>query len=572
VRNIGTTSWLPSCRQLNALPTNVHIDWNSSVNQNLVHHGSTFGKETATVFSSYGNFAEKICQIGPEQHHRFIQQQLEVDSSNVDETIYLQDLSKYASSQMMVQVGNMQRLQIALAMISKNCPLVCMYKPSHLIFGRVCMVRQSRAFDLSPPPISSSPSNCTGSSSSSNITEIPIEDVLVHNPCHVIVREIVFGQNSDPDCPPTSLWFGIPEGDITTCDLRDELKQNRKKTAQQRRKRIGTKEQHGGVLTTKHNASLHSPAAASSVFGSGNDPLHLYHMSHRAFTLFYPQDQEVHDLIRNVMVLEIEKMNRHGRNLSLASFPGAVLSPPQNKDASSNQVQHGDLAALEVKELVLNEKIETLGRIFLDSSMWPVNQGREYVSCSTPIPSAESAYCTPPHNTFQNALWSSFVNNLCDAADDDHHNRAVAVMPAHTVMGDRALVLQQRSDKEEEANTLRKKRLPVFEHLLMKTLGVVVPVTTTTTAVNKYGITQNPCRSAMFLISSSPSASSSASFFRDFEAQWKLVREFYDLKNKVKENGDNSAACNNSSGVLVAAGSLNNSSGWNDESNNLFLG
>jgi hypothetical protein len=566
VRNIGTTSWLPSCRQLNALPTNVHIDWNSSVNQNLVHHGSTFGKETATVFSSYGNFAEKICQVGPE-HHRIIQQQLVVDSI-VDETIYLQDLSKYASSQMMVQIGNMQRLQIALAMIPKNCPLVCMYKPSHLIFGRVCMVRQSRAFDLSPPPIStsSSPSNfSSGSSSSSNITEIPIEDVLVHNPCHVIVREIVFGQNADPDCPPTSLWFGIPEDDITTCDLRDELKQNRKKTAQQRRKRIGTKEQHGGVFTTKH-ASLHSPAAASSVFGSGNDPLHLYHMSHRAFTLFYPQDQEVHDLIRNVMVLEIEKMNRHGRHSSLASFPGAVLLPPQNKGAS-NQVQHGDLAALEVKELVLNEKIETLGKIFLDSSMWPVNQGREYVSCSTPIPSAESAYCTPPNNTFQNALWSSFVNNLCDAAppDDDPHNRAVvAVMPRHTVMtSDRALVPQQRSDKEE-ANMLRKnKRLPVFEHLLMKALAVVVPVTTTTT-VKKYGSTQNPCRSAMFLISSSSpsSASSSASFFRNFEAQWKLVREFYDHKNKVKEYGDSAAAaaCNNSSGVL-AAESSNNSSG-----------
>jgi hypothetical protein len=65
----------------------------------------------------------------------------------------------------------------------------------------------------------------------------------------------------------------------------------------------------------------------------------------------------------------------------------------------------------------------------------------------------------------------------------------------------------------------------------------------------------------MFLISSSPSASSSASFFRDFEAQWKLVREFYDHKNKVKEYyGDSAAACNNSSGVL-AAGSSNNSSG-----------
>lgn len=561
VTNIGTTSWLPSCRQLNALPTNVHIDWNSSVNQNLVHHGSTFGKETATVFSSYGNFAEKICQVGPEHHPRIIQQKL-VDS-NVDKTINLEDLSKYASSQMTVQIGNMQRLQIALAMIPKNCPLVCMYKPSHLIFGRVCMVRQSRAFDLSPPPpTSAGPTNFTGSSSSCNITEIPIEDVLVHNPCHVIVREIVFGQNSDPDCPPTSLWFGIPEDDITTCDLRDELKQNRKKTAQQRRKRIRTKEQHGaGVFTTKHATSLHSPpAAASSVFGSGNDPLHLYHMSHRAFTLFYPQDQEVHDLIRNVMVLEIEKMNRHGRHLSLvASFPpGAVFLPPQNKGAS-NQVQHGDLAALEVKELVLNEKIETLGKIFLDSSMWPVNQGREYVSYSTPIPSAESAYCTPPNNTFQNALWSSFVNNLCEDADDDHHNRAVAVMP-HTVMGDRALVLQEQRSDKEEANTLRKKRLPVFEHLLMKTLAVVMPVTTTTT-VKKYGITQNPCRSAMFLISSSPSASSSASFFRDFEAQWKLVREFYDHKNKVKEYyGDSAAACNNSSGVL-AAGSSNNSSG-----------
>lgn len=56
-------SWLPCCRQLNALSTNVHIDWNFKANIDIVNYGSVFGKDTIDVFSSYDVFASKVCQL-----------------------------------------------------------------------------------------------------------------------------------------------------------------------------------------------------------------------------------------------------------------------------------------------------------------------------------------------------------------------------------------------------------------------------------------------------------------------------------------------------------------------------
>ena len=379
MKSIGSKAWLPSCQRLNALPTDVHIDWNSGVNQALLHHGSIFKEETATVFSSYAKFAENVCQHLAPRSRTFRQQ-----SGRESRLIQQQHVRRgegFASSRnsSSPEIDDLQTLQIALAMIPKPCPQVFKYDPSHLIFGtKVCMIRQSRAFDLCP------------SSSSNGIVEIPIEDVDPNNPSHITVRGVAFGHNSDPDCPPTTLWLGVPEDDITTCNFKDQLKHNAKEKARRRRKCNMDNKNQGSVAGTPVVAA--APLSEPSEFGSTNDLLHWYHKCHRPFKLFYPQNLELHDLIRNVMILEIKKMKLNNGG---GTAWDSISTSPAGDDRQGHGIVEDTTSSLQVEELVLTETINALGRHIVDSSCWPVNQGREDVSDSTPVPPAEGIYCAP---------------------------------------------------------------------------------------------------------------------------------------------------------------------------------
>ena len=535
VKSIGTNAWLPYCRRLNALPTDVHIDWNSGVNQALLHHGSIFREETATVFSSYDNFSEKVCQhVAPRsrtsckqsgRESRVMQQQQHVLRGD--------DLAstRNSSPREMTKITDLQRLQIALAMIPKACPLVFKYDPSHLIFGtKVCMIRQSRAFDLCL-------STRNSRSSSNDIVEIPNEDVDPNNPSHIIVREIAFGQNSDPDSPPITLWLGVPEDDITTCNFKEQLKHNAKQKSRRRRKNSMNNKNLGPLAGTPVVAA--APLTEPSEFGSINDLLHWYHKCHRPFKLFYSQNPELHDLMRNVMMLEIKKMKLNNGGATASESISASSSPVGRIMLGEDERQGHDIVedtttSLQVEELVLTETINALGRHFLDSSWWPVNQGREYVSDSTPVPPAEGIYCAPPKNAFQKSLWSSLVENLCSKNDAElnHH------------YGD--------EEKRRTATMGKKKRLPVFEDVSvvvssvgtigsLEATGVSSPAGATisdnTNAPFAFEVGDRP-QHQMCSLSMPPSSllPPPPSFsFCEFESQWKIVQDFYRNKNDKKQ-------------------------------------
>jgi hypothetical protein len=135
-----------------------------------------------------------------------------------------------------------------------------------------------------------------------------------------------------------------------------------------------------------------APLSEPSEFGSTNDLLHWYHKCHRPFKLFYPQNLELHDLIRNVMILEIKKMKLNNGG---GTAWDSISTSPAGDDRQGHGIVEDTTSSLQVEELVLTETINALGRHFVDSSCWPVNQGREDVSDSTPVPPAEGIYCAP---------------------------------------------------------------------------------------------------------------------------------------------------------------------------------
>jgi len=245
----------------------------------------------------------------------------------------------------------------------------------------------------------------------------------------------------------------------------------------------------------------------SSQFGSGDDPLHQYYMSHGAFKLFYSQDQEVHDLIRSVMILEIQKMKWNGCRDSIMVLPHTRSTGEEERVVQAT-------ATLHIKELVLTENIRALGSFFLDSSWWPVNQGRQYVTDTTPIPSIESVYRVSSNKAFQKTQWSSFVNNLCNEND--------------ATLAGTMVNMQDDACKQCAGKT----RLRIFEEVTSSLMreGSRSSVGAATPANAAVFDSKDNHQNLIAPMHTSPSLLLSPTFspfFLDFEAQWKLVQEFY---------------------------------------------
>ena len=362
---------------MNALPTDAHIDWNSKGNFSLVHYGSTFGKGTAEMYSSYETFCRKICQPSTSTSASANPALLDKDTSHD-----AQPAATAAAPKKKTCPTDTQRLQIALLMTPENSFSVFKYDPTHLIFGRICMIRQTRAFDLSESTVITT----------STVTEMELDQVDKSNPNHVVAHEIAFGQNLNEDELPPALWFNLPATFIVECTLRDQLKYNRKK----KNKRHANAAHAAGA---NKDAPRSSQEREAFLFGSGDEYFHFHHLSCcKALILYYPNDEAVHGLIRSVLRLELDKM------MAVLEHPVIAAIDDDDDDANTTIIN---------RELLLRQRFQALSQHCLQS-FWPVNQGREYVSASTPLPPATASYCVPctTENEFHGKLWNSFVRNL----------------------------------------------------------------------------------------------------------------------------------------------------------------
>ncbi len=361
------SAWLPCCQQLNALPTDVHIDYNRKVNLSVIHQGSTFSKETAQIFSSYESFSKAICQplrssCGPGRPPQYI-------------------------------IQDAQRLEIALAFSPSTCPPMYKYKPTHLVFKQPCMIRKKLAFDLSP----------NQHNLPSVLLKISLDEIDIGNPYHVIVHEISFGQASDSEVPLPALFFNIPQNEIEECSLKDELKHNRRKIKNKRMRGAPSAGVPAGLLCGGRQGAAASCRPVSQVdYNNPQQPL-LPSMgpspSNDIFRLYYTNDEALYSLIRKTMQLELEK-SRIATQSSSAHF-----------SSSSSSSNSSPYSTLKSRENEIHQNLDALHNFFLES-WWPVNEGREYVSSQTLVPPASGFYSVPRHDTSHFRQWNSFVQNV----------------------------------------------------------------------------------------------------------------------------------------------------------------
>eukprot|EP00557_Chaetoceros_sp_GSL56_P008537 CAMPEP_0176490594 /NCGR_PEP_ID=MMETSP0200_2-20121128/7958_1 /TAXON_ID=947934 /ORGANISM="Chaetoceros sp., Strain GSL56" /LENGTH=449 /DNA_ID=CAMNT_0017887919 /DNA_START=364 /DNA_END=1713 /DNA_ORIENTATION=+ len=433
-----------------------------------------------------------------------------------------------------------QRLEIAIHMIPSVCPMIFKFEPTNLLYGKSCMIRQKRAF-----VVLRNENKC----SVTTVTDLPLEHYDPLNPQHVLVHEIAFGHNLEECVPPCALWFNIPDGAITECTLSDQLKQNRtlKKLRQKQRMSVTG----GGAVSS--GGKWHGMGPSSSG-GAEDEQDSIYHhyVSHRAFQMYYFHDSSLHQFMKEVMILELEKIH-HRTKISLIANP------------TNHQPDETGRQWLHVREFTLQNQLESLKMFLLGTCWWPVNLGRDYVSDKTPVPSAESIYIVPPapvvakgrreeqggeekKSTFEHQ-WKSFLDNMqYNNVESQQVDMSSAAKDRYNMMMQRNFDQQQQQYKYRYGNekgmipsrspsmflgrfehyhlsssqesTTVSNHLPIFEYIL------------STAEALEWVPDYQECDIPRIFAAASTIVDDPCAFFYKMELEWKEVKAHYSKKNQ----------------------------------------
>lgn len=327
------SAWLPRINNVNALSTDYHIDWNTSYNFSLIHKGSPFGKHSDSAFSSYDNFTDMICNKTSPKKSKSL------------------------------KLSELQRIEIALDMTAQIPSPVLKYKPSHLIFGRLCMIAQVKTYNIK----------------GLRATALPDDSTNLQHPDHVTVHKLIFGHNlSDGDIPP-SLWFNLPSDCIVQCSHKDQLRYNRRKARAK------------DIVEVMRDQETHNKQWEKEPYGIDFSPEDGEFKQHDqnvepAFTIYYPGDDELSSLITDTMRLKLDTITQ-----------GCTFSPIK-------------AAELRNRIAALVRRLEAANSYF-SMSYWPVSMDRLFPNERTPVPSVSNPYVVQ-EGAFHEKVWSSFVLGL----------------------------------------------------------------------------------------------------------------------------------------------------------------
>lgn len=236
------------------------------------------------------------------------------------------------------EISEMHRVEIALLMRGKRKAQYFTFIPSHLFCGELCMILQTSYFRLEVVEsfqdikrYSVIPLDEEEASTSSN----------AKNPMVITAREIAFGPVADASVRPVSVWFNIPEEDITPCTRQQARRHKRS------RHRLRQKRDHEKL------------AEELKIVSSCSIP---------PFNSCQPVDEAAFDLVTNIM--------KH-RLLVLKYF-------------SSSSNQQG-LRMLATEEESLLKCFESQRRFWVTWT-WPKRTGSNYIDNNTDVPDIDGAY------------------------------------------------------------------------------------------------------------------------------------------------------------------------------------
>ena len=355
--------WLPHVRMPESLlPTDVNVDNRHHLEMEEIHSGSPFGsiipsKKYERVNDAWSNLYDTICNIE-------------------ERSMFNSSLMNYAN-----KISESHRISIAIEMYHKKGDLFT-YQPSHLLFGELCMVIQTRTFRILD----------FKGNSDVVIEEVNSNEVGYYqqgrrrsNTVTTIVREIAFGSAGDPSVRKAGLWFDIPDRHLTKCSP---------KQAKQIQKKINRMKSYDIEESITRNSEL------EFFIKQKNPPFHV----------FYTSNNDAYDLIQNIL-----------------THRGSVLKSSRN-NLNNMSLENMYNYHLKAKELQLKVSFEKLIKHF-DSWVWPINEGREKLNAKNKefgVPSNDTNYHFSQENKAKFSQTTSHIwNSTIDYLENCDHNESI---------------------------------------------------------------------------------------------------------------------------------------------------
>lgn len=289
------SSWLPHTEtQGNSISTDINVDGLHQKRQHEILQGNPFGDQFSLELDDFPELYKLICNTTTNNKRR---------RNNLSE---------------------IHKLSIALQMRG-NPGWMYKYRPQHIIFNELCMVLHKRAFRLE---------------ASGRAIPITIATYNSKNKEHVMVREIAFGPDSDSTVRGVSLWFNIPENEVTECTAKQAKRYRWKKTPKFDDQR--------------------ALDARPSVFDS-----------RECFTMIRPFDKSAFNFATEILNHRYQTVHA--------------------ERCSSLSDRFDALKKLQINKGNLQERFASHKHHWLKWA-WPINTGRQYIDEQTKVPPVDAEY------------------------------------------------------------------------------------------------------------------------------------------------------------------------------------
>ena len=246
------------------------------------------------------------------------------------------------------------------------------YHPTHIIFDEMCMLVQTRTFNLTKD---------------NSVHEISSEEFNPSVPHHVIVREISFGPLFCPNERPPALWFNILDDYVTKCTLQ-QIRRNKRTKRQLSSKQVkhhkldyqsGSNNPHlcyADALKNSNKRGFYWPIPKSF-----DD---ISHGIEKPFFVIKPTCEDAYNLVTDILINRID-----------------TLRQPH---ASANGI-------LMLEEERLRQRFNSLQRHY-SLFHWPIHDGRDRIDDDTPVPPSVTKYLAPSKYRHFRHTWNEFINNV----------------------------------------------------------------------------------------------------------------------------------------------------------------
>lgn len=464
--------WLPHFNlrhKTQSLNNDFYVDWYGETNFSTSHYGHPFGplfpEQLHSPPLSYEDFSDVICStkssssssnIKTSKEHEMIFETPQEQQDGEDSLSHIRNISSplsmtevncqpqenSTSRQGSLFLTEYQRLSIALKMRYDHSD---MYKYKHKITDVLfqetsCMLIQTRTFEIP----------AAGAHDSGEVedpVEIPVVQFDSSNQNHVIVREISFGPPLSSTDRKLALWFDIHDHEVRKC-TNEELKRSVGLDARLLRKKKQMERRQASSRNTSVTARTHINGCNGRLNAEHKTARSQYDYNHedsykewkahtdyakniralvptsfdddespninKPFYVCIPRDQESYALVTEVLQNRLNILK--SKMMTGSSIDDTVLS-----------LTHQDYQE-KIVEKELERKFNALVKHFSMFHFFPVNDGRDIVDESTPLPALRENYNFPKttksmnqndynelqknkpwHESFKERIWDSFL-------------------------------------------------------------------------------------------------------------------------------------------------------------------